>query len=497
MTFAEKLDFLLGLTNTKNSSIARYTSLDPSYVSRLRRGERCLPKNDSNIELMANYLADKCKTVPQLSTLRTVIKNEAINNQITAEKLSQVLLVWFRDSPFEKSTTVSNVSNILTDLTWLSVSSPYPASKNEVMVYYGVEGKQQATIALFNMMLSQEKPGTLLLYSDESTEWMIENPTYYNTWQSLLSQIIRQGNVIKVIHKVSRDIDEMLGVIRLWLPFYITGAVQPYYYPKLRDGVYKRSLTIAPGVASIVSTSVGDATDNAANLMMTDTPTVNSFKEEFYSYLALCKPLLNIFSAARQENALATIRQFGHSHLPSIEKSTGLPIITMPPPLFKKICAREGLADSFFETFTQLNKNFHEKLKHTSVCNIFNLPLDLDTVSHLLMQGSTFFAGKPVYYTKTEYLAHLENMIKLSAYYENYEIVPLSGGVEENYSLTVVEEMGVVVLNEENPPVIFEISETNMTAAFWDYLISVRAGAKRADLSGQLDKLLKGCCGML
>ena len=42
MRFSEKLDYLMKVTNTTNSALASSTSLDASYISRLRRGVRNL-----------------------------------------------------------------------------------------------------------------------------------------------------------------------------------------------------------------------------------------------------------------------------------------------------------------------------------------------------------------------------------------------------------------------------------------------------------------------
>ena len=55
MNFNEKLGFLMDLTRTKNSDLAMYTSLDSSYVSRLRRGKRDLSKNENYVKSMADY----------------------------------------------------------------------------------------------------------------------------------------------------------------------------------------------------------------------------------------------------------------------------------------------------------------------------------------------------------------------------------------------------------------------------------------------------------
>src|SRR6056297_197654 len=61
MNFNEKLDFLMNITKTKNSDLAMYTSLDSSYVSRLRRGKRNLSKNENFVMPMAEYFVKNIK----------------------------------------------------------------------------------------------------------------------------------------------------------------------------------------------------------------------------------------------------------------------------------------------------------------------------------------------------------------------------------------------------------------------------------------------------
>ena len=57
MTFAEKLDFLMNITKTSNSTLAARVSLDASYISRLRGGKRLMPKDERVMQVMAAYFA--------------------------------------------------------------------------------------------------------------------------------------------------------------------------------------------------------------------------------------------------------------------------------------------------------------------------------------------------------------------------------------------------------------------------------------------------------
>lgn len=61
MTFAEKLDFLMNITQTSNSALAHAATLDASYISRLRTGKRLMPKDNHMIQGMTIFLARQFK----------------------------------------------------------------------------------------------------------------------------------------------------------------------------------------------------------------------------------------------------------------------------------------------------------------------------------------------------------------------------------------------------------------------------------------------------
>ena len=61
LSLFEKLDFLMNITNTSNSALALNIKLDPSHISRLRRGERNALKNEACIGAMGAYFARHCE----------------------------------------------------------------------------------------------------------------------------------------------------------------------------------------------------------------------------------------------------------------------------------------------------------------------------------------------------------------------------------------------------------------------------------------------------
>jgi len=116
---------------------------------------------------------------------------------------------------------------------------------------------------------------------------------------------------------------------------------------------------------------------------------------------------------------------------------------------------------------------FENNLKHNRYQEVIHLP-DVDEIKKgavgLGFTGISDFEG--LFYTPKEYKAHIENIIRLLQTYENYNLILKKGINNGAYALYVKEDLGAFVFKTSTPYLIFAINESNMTAAFWDYLNS-------------------------
>ena len=81
------------------------------------------------------------------------------------------------------------------------------------------------------MILQEKEPQTLLLFSDENMAWLYEDTAFAARWAELFAQVLARGNRVRIVHTVSRNMNEMLEAVTKWVPIYMTGAVEPYHYP--------------------------------------------------------------------------------------------------------------------------------------------------------------------------------------------------------------------------------------------------------------------------
>ena len=478
MSFAEKLNFLMDITKTSNSALAHSVALDASYISRLRTGKRLMPKDNCLIQGMAACLVRRLTEDYQKKALSDTLK--LVNLPSDSSLLAHEVARWLIHDEEDRADQVERFLSGLSDLGRRSAQAQTQADyqptfpEDAVAIYYGVEGKRRAAEYFLAEVAMGEKPQTLLLLSDEETSWMTADPEYARRWAELMIRVLAKGNKIKIIHTISRDLDEMLSAISQWMPLYMSGAIEPYFYPKKRDGVFKRTLFIAPETAAVVSNSVGDQVSSAANVLYRTPAAVASFAEEFLQYLRLCRPLMRIFTARDRDACYNTLVEFELGQADTLIKTESLSLPTMPENLLAPIVERSGIDASNHVSIHAARRGcFLESLQSNQVTELIQLPdMEMLKSGGVKVSMSDMLDGGAVFYTPAEYAVHLEQVIALLASYENYRVV-LIDRAEDRFTVYAREELGVIVAKTSQPPVVLAISESNMVAAFWDFLKSM------------------------
>ena len=296
---AKRFDFLMNLTNTKNNTLGRALSFDSSYIGKLRKGTRSLPEKSPFLKNAAGFFADNLKDEYQINSLKTVI---LAGKPVPKDKkqLSDIIAEWLsndndRDTELSFFYTNFEKHEPSADISDSQYKSESGKENVKTHFYYGNEGKQKAVEEILMHICSDGEPHELLLYSDEDMEWLYSDTSFALRWSGLLKEFLKNGGSIRIIHTIIRNIDEMLEAVKKWMPLYASGSIVPYYYPRLRDGVYHRSLFISPGCAAMVSSSIGDHTEDMANMLTFDLKAVNAFIAEFNNLAALCRPLMSIY----------------------------------------------------------------------------------------------------------------------------------------------------------------------------------------------------------
>ena len=463
-----KLDFLMKLTDTSNSALGRALGFDASYISRIRSGKRGLPRDRFFLEPAAAFFARQLQEHP----LRKSAAAEAVcpgqswpEAENEAEKR---LLAWFSQDERQDMERVDRLLNGLAAarLLWPTAKLP-PAEETPagVAFYYGAEGKREAVLRLLNDYCAADAPTELLMFSDEKPDWLADE-SYTRRWMEAALRLTGRGVRIRIIRPLTRGWRELMDGVRKWLPLYLTGEVETWYYPKPRDGVFHRTLFVAVGHSALASSSVGEG--DGLNLLVSDPAAVAALAREFQDYLSLCAPLIRVYKPENRRDVWKMLAEFEaapHSRIVAQRLPLGC---TLPEEVTAAFGRRAGqeLAHFLRDAAGHLEAHLASGL---TVTELLRLPPPEDVRRGLVHQPMSEYMGFDLRYTPEELKAHLGQVTALLRRRDNYRVV-LTDRIPEGAMLYAKEDLGCFLVRIAAPTTVFYCTEKRLTAAFWSYL---------------------------
>ncbi len=453
-----KLDFLMRLTDTRNSTLARALNFDPSYISRIRANRRGIPRNQDFIEPAAHVFAHKLTGHLEQEIFASTLGIP--QDQLPLGKgLEEVIASWLDDGlPMGHAKPKPSMANVSAhEDRWLA---GIPTSVAPAQVLLGRQGRREAFLRLLTLVAKPDGPNQLLIYSSEDTSWLFQDPDYTQLWSEAMLKVIRTGTQITVIHSINRNIGEMLDGLRKWIPLYATGAIRPLYCPRIRDGIFRESLYVAPGQAAMAAYSC-DAMETAPLTFVTDQATVEAFVQQFRAFEGLCTDLGHAYSPNDVAELLGELNRVRHASKKLIHLGAAPSLATLP----------EGVAQSWAR-------------RHSSPLPLQARRQSKDWARSYLEAGNTIvdivrdekepcatvpLQAMDIRYSQEERQRHIESARCLAQKYENYELYEI-GSHPEGISVVVAEDHAALASFQETPGVTMSLFEPRLVSALGEFL---------------------------
>ena len=470
--FAKRLDEIMNIAGVSNSTTGRATAISGAHIGRLRNGTRPLPKEHDFLTPLCEYLARHITKDYQLTALVNLTgmnEDSAGDSQKTALYLEN----WLQEKP-EDSAAGRFISGFSSYAAVSGAPSQSETLENEEKTdsesyYYGNEGKRRAVIRFFQAVLREKKPQTLLLYSDEPFAWLYEDVVFVRQWMKLFGTVLKKGNRVKIVHTVSRDMNEMMEGLIKWIPIYMTGAIEPYYYPRLRDGLFQRTMFIAPDTTAVTSTAVQQNTDRNLNSYVEDKNAVTALTVEFEQFLAQCRPLMRIFPLQKGREFIGEMNALAAAEGECIVSSDMPLLFSMPEALAREI-SEAFESPAFYDSWRESVLQFEHNINSRRITEIILSPATvLRHPDSLKLPMGSFLLAKDFQYTEAQYLSQIARLEELQEQFDNFTVIR-KDKQPTNVLLYYKEYQGAVVAKTTIPSAAFTFSEQNMVVALGDYL---------------------------
>ena len=296
--FGAKLDSVMTLAEIANSRMARHSNVDASYISRLRNGKRMPKNNPELIDRLCSVIAVRCVELGRAEQLCSMIGAECGRKE--PEALAVLLSEWLTCR--NASAGIGAVSRLMTSI---SLAEHIPdellidlckAADPEILNekkehYYGLKGLQRASVRLLGNAVMRGSE-TLLLYSDMNQRWLGQD--FFPVWLTLMSECLKRGTKMHIIHHIDRAADEMIEALHKWLPLYMSGLIESYYCILPQGSRFSTTLFSDPGNACITGQCVTGSEDEAVFRYTTSPEEIAALENEICTLLSQSRPLLTV-----------------------------------------------------------------------------------------------------------------------------------------------------------------------------------------------------------
>lgn len=511
MLFSDKLNFLLKLTDTSNKQLSFVLSCDPSLISRMRNGRRKPPQSSEQIMTLANYFAKKCSSDYQRAALAETIGQSRIKLIIKSGVLASILADWLGNRETTGNIQTEQVIHTVNislspsgsdaDAHTESISGTKAFDKYQSYAYFGNCGKRAAIRRLLTHLLELPNPCCIYIACDEDSSWLTESPSFAAEVQGCIIKLCNKGFALRRIAPITNNTSDAVDSFVRWMPVYVHGKIQSFYYPRTRDNVFHRTLVVAPGVAALTADSVGYRIDGGMCLLHFDPQIVTAEAQYFEDYLAKCLPLTRThFHDDGGESVLDCLLRYSKLGANCSIKYAGLPSSLTPTSIIHQIFKGYSEEEA---SFLQISSNYLKSMEKYNKLEIITLAAIEDIVSGKVLCAPSLLSpnNQPYYYSVNEYINHLHKVLNMIETYPDYTVVVSDEAPTEN-ALIVAEGLLCCIFRYATPVMVFEISEQNTVAASGDYIrhsakfspgkkirLSNEAAIRIKDLIAQLKEL--------
>ncbi|MDD4509381.1 MAG: hypothetical protein PHY23_00450 [Oscillospiraceae bacterium] len=510
MKFSEKLNKLLALTEIQGAQLAEAVNIDPSQISRMRTGVRKRPKDTELLKLMANFLAGHCTGQYRLSSLAELTGDVRVQIKRSEHMSADAIFTWLSsDADVEPKTRVETflrrfdgfslrTLNMVHGETDAVPSIQNANGENGFYAFFDNAGKRRAVSELIKVILDSEEPGDVYLFTDEDMTWLAEDLTFLRNLTDGIQQFVQKGGHIYRVEPPMQSLDFTFRTIERWLPAHMSGAIDQYYYPHLRDELHRRTLFVAPGKAAVFSRSLAGQKQSRFTTFCADAAMVELCHQEALDILKVCRPMMCVHTVKEADALFACMRHVADIPADGLYKTASLSVATLPIEIMERVCRERNspLAERMLKSQRERAVLRENAMQKHNLVDIMTLADPQEVMAGMVPVAITkMLPDGPAFYTPEEYRLHLERIVEAMERNYRYQVILTETPNWQDVILYCKGDDNVLLIKSRDPFAIFEITERRMATSFCDFLHQISAQERltndRQDTIDELRKMMK------
>lgn len=474
---------LLTVVPINISDLARFLNYDPSYISRIRNGQR-QPANPTEFARKISIFVTKhFQTVEQKAVISSLINcpmEELSNYTDFQDRMTNWLLAGsgaVKDSMtvFLEKLDEFNLNEYIHSIHFNELKVPsVPFQIPTSRTYWGIKEMMESELDFLKATVLSKSTAPVIMYSDMPMKEMAKDPEFPKKWMFGMAMMLKKGLHLYQIHNLDRSFDEMMLGLESWIPMYMTGLISPYYLKNVQNNTFLHLLKVS-GSAALSGEAITGCHENGKYYLTKSKREVAYYQRRADELLKNADSLMDIYRSEREAELntflIADTRKSGKRR--GIRST--LPLYTISEELLEQILTRHGMDSGQKQRIRK-----HVKAQKERIVSILESETLEDEVPALtpeefsknppVLDLSGIFCETNLPYSEEEYRMHMSDTKAFARKNPNYILRISTTHAFHNLQILVHEGQWAIISKSKAPAIHFIIHHPKLRNAIENFI---------------------------
>lgn len=461
----ERLDDLTRYFGMNLTELARALHFDPSYLSRIRQGNRHPSKPGTFAEQISRYVVENYDSAENRAKAARLMGCRPQDLEGTG--YFNHLMHWFRAGDLRHQGPAYQFLRRLDHFRQSAYQREHhpfyipPLTLPEEVSRTGSTHQElkEAELDFLHLTAIGKSRQPVFMYSDMPGQVPSEDPDFQKRWNQGLEKLLGKGLVVTLIENMERPFGDLVQDMTSRIPSYMTGSLASGCLPDTPTDIFRR-LFFSSGSVSLTGEYIDGPPRNERFLLSSSEDQLALARDRAESLLSRAQPLLLTF---REENA-EDFRNFLKTTLSEEDGAdrylTSLPFWTLTESLLRRILKHNRVPED------ETEKYMAELSRERALTEKFLEDKQLrDTVPDPETTGRNYpaltlpwtFSERKLECTPRQLKDHLRETERMAEACENYSLDLRSELLFRNIEVTVSGDHTAVISKKSDPVVHFAV----------------------------------------
>lgn len=474
---------LLTVVPINISDLARFLNYDPSYISRIRNGQR-QPANPTEFARKISIFVTKhFQTVEQKAVISSLINcpMEELSNytdfqvRLTDWLLADAGAVKDSMTVFLEKLDEFNLDEYIHVIHFDKLKVPsVPFQIPTSRTYWGIKEMMESELDFLKATVLSKSTAPVIMYSDMPMKEMAKDPEFPKKWMFGMAMMLKKGLHLYQIHNLDRSFDEMMLGLESWIPMYMTGLISPYYLKNVQNNTFLHLLKVS-GSAALSGEAITGCHENGKYYLTKSKREVAYYQRRADELLKNADSLMDIYRSERE----AELNTFLISDIRKSGKRRGirstLPLYTISEELLERILIRHDIDGRQKQRIRK-----HVKMQKERIISILASETLEDEVPALtpeefsknppVLDLSGIFCETNLPYSEEEYMMHMSDTKAFARKNPNYILRISTTHAFHNLQILVHEGQWAIISKSKAPAIHFIIHHPKLRNAIENFI---------------------------